>query len=133
MLRSRIRRSTLTQAAAATSRTARVTGIAASPPGPGDAGAFGAPERLRSRLSADGRGGRVPEVEPTDRGEARDDLGGLTHACSSLRRYLMSVSILNIGRYIEMTIVPTMAPTPIISTGSMIEVSDWMLASTSSS
>ncbi len=32
-----------------------------------------------------------------------------------------------------MTIVPTMAPTPIISSGSMIDVSDWMLASTSSS
>ena len=47
--------------------------------------------------------------------------------------YLMSVIILNIGRYIAMTIVPTITPTPIISTGSMIEVSDWMLASTSSS
>ena len=45
----------------------------------------------------------------------------------------MSVIILNIGRYIAMTIVPTITPTPIISTGSMIEVSDWMLASTSSS
>ena len=47
--------------------------------------------------------------------------------------YLMSVIILNIGRYIAMTIVPTITPTPIISTGSMIEVSDWMLVSTSSS
>ena len=49
------------------------------------------------------------------------------------RAYLISVSILNIGRYIEITIVPTMIPTPIISTGSMIEVSVWMAASTSSS
>ena len=47
--------------------------------------------------------------------------------------YLTSVSILNIGRYIEITIVPTIAPTPIIRIGSMIEVSDWMLESTSSS
>jgi hypothetical protein len=48
-------------------------------------------------------------------------------------RYLMSVSILNIGRYIEITIVPTMTPTPIIRIGSMMDVSDWMLESTSSS
>jgi hypothetical protein len=48
-------------------------------------------------------------------------------------RYLMSVSILNIGRYIAITIVPTMAPTPIIRIGSMMDVSDWMLESTSSS
>jgi hypothetical protein len=47
--------------------------------------------------------------------------------------YLMSVSILNIGRYIEITIVPTMTPTPIIRIGSMMDVSDWMLESTSSS
>src|SRR5947207_1075789 len=33
--------------------------------------------------------------------------------------YLMSVSILNIGRYIAITIVPTMKPTPIIRIGSM--------------
>ena len=48
-------------------------------------------------------------------------------------RYLISVSSLNIGRYIEMTIVPTITPTPIIRIGSMIEVSEAMLASTSSS
>jgi hypothetical protein len=41
------------------------------------------------------------------------------HAC-----YLTSVSSLNIGMYIEITIVPTIAPTPIIRSGSMIEVSD---------
>jgi len=40
------------------------------------------------------------------------------------RRYLISVSSLNIGRYIEMTIVPTMAPTPIIRIGSMMDVND---------
>ena len=47
--------------------------------------------------------------------------------------YLMSVSILNIGRYIEITMVPTMMPTPIIRIGSMIDVSDLMPESTSSS
>jgi hypothetical protein len=39
------------------------------------------------------------------------------------RRYLISVSILNIGKYIEMMITPTIMPTPIIMIGSMIEVS----------
>ena len=48
-------------------------------------------------------------------------------------RYLMSVSILNIGRYIEMMMMPTMIPTPIIMIGSMIEVSVWIDESTSSS
>ncbi len=52
-----------------------------------------------------------------------------------LRRsnYFTSCSILNIGRYIAITIVPTMTPTPIIMIGSMIEVSEAMLVSTSSS
>ena len=48
-------------------------------------------------------------------------------------RYLTSVSILNIGRYIEMMMMPTMMPTPIIMIGSTIEVSDCTAASTSSS
>ncbi len=47
--------------------------------------------------------------------------------------YLTSVSILNIGRYIEMMITPTIRPTPIIMIGSMIEVSVWIDESTSSS
>jgi hypothetical protein len=45
----------------------------------------------------------------------------------------MSVSILNIGKYIEMMMMPTMSPTPIIIRGSTIEVSDWIEVSTSSS
>ena len=49
------------------------------------------------------------------------------------RSYFTSESILNIGRYIEMMITPTMQPTPIIISGSMIEVSEEMDASTSSS
>ena len=48
-------------------------------------------------------------------------------------RYLISVSILNIGMYMAMMITPTISPTPIIISGSMIEVSDWIAASTSSS
>jgi hypothetical protein len=47
--------------------------------------------------------------------------------------YLTRLSILNIGRYIEMTITPTMAPTMIIISGSMIDVSVAIDESTSSS
>jgi PAP2 superfamily protein len=47
--------------------------------------------------------------------------------------YLTSVSILNIGRYIEMMMIPTTMPTAIIISGSMIAVSVWMDESTSSS
>ncbi len=47
--------------------------------------------------------------------------------------YWISVSSLNIGRYIEMITMPTMIPTPSIMIGSTIEVSDWIEASTSSS
>ena len=47
--------------------------------------------------------------------------------------YLTSVSILNIGRYIAMMITPTIRPTPIIITGSMMLVSVAIDASTSSS
>ena len=47
--------------------------------------------------------------------------------------YLTKLSILNIGRYMEITITPTMAPTMIIISGSMIEVSVAIDESTSSS
>ena len=47
--------------------------------------------------------------------------------------YLTSESILNIGRYIAMMITPTIRPTPIIITGSMMLVSVAIDASTSSS
>ena len=67
-----------------------------------------------------------------------DAAGSRRHSGTSERavcpaRYLTSESSLNIGRYIEMMITPTMQPTPIIISGSMIEVSDWTAASTSSS
>src|SRR5579875_2652270 len=45
----------------------------------------------------------------------------------------MSCIIRNIGRYIETMMIPTISPTPIIINGSMMEVSDWMVLSTSSS
>ena len=48
-------------------------------------------------------------------------------------RYLTSVSSLNIGRYIEITMIPTMTPTRIIISGSMIDVIEAIAASTSSS
>ena len=48
-------------------------------------------------------------------------------------RYLISVSSLNIGRYIERMIVATMQPTRMIMIGSMMDVSAEMVASTSSS
>ena len=48
-------------------------------------------------------------------------------------RYLTRLSILNIGRYIAMTMTPTIRPTRIIISGSTIDVSDWIAASTSSS
>jgi hypothetical protein len=47
--------------------------------------------------------------------------------------YLISVSILNIGRYMEMMITPTIIPTAIIMIGSMIDVSVAIDESTSSS
>ena len=49
------------------------------------------------------------------------------------QRYLTMFIMLKIGRYIEMTTTPTMAPTPIIRMGSRIDVSALMLALTSSS
>ena len=47
--------------------------------------------------------------------------------------YLTSESSLNIGRYMEMMITPTIIPTPIIMSGSMIAVSEAIALSTSSS
>jgi hypothetical protein len=57
------------------------------------------------------------------------------HAQASWRAvsYWMRLSILNIGRYIEMMITPTTMPTAIIISGSMIDVSVWIAVSTSSS
>jgi hypothetical protein len=56
-----------------------------------------------------------------------------TRSMSAQIVYLTSESILNIGRYIEITITPTMAPTMIIISGSMIDVSVEIAESTSSS
>jgi hypothetical protein len=43
---------------------------------------------------------------------------------SAIINYFTSVSILNIGRYIAMTMTPTISPTRIIISGSTIDVSD---------
>jgi hypothetical protein len=47
--------------------------------------------------------------------------------------YWISVSSLNMGRYIAMMMIPTMIPTPIIMSGSMIDVRLAIALSTSSS
>jgi hypothetical protein len=66
-----------------------------------------------------------------------DSSGDSTRRLTALRwfddDYLTSESMRNIGRYIAITMTPTMQPTRIIISGSMIEVSDWIAASTSSS
>jgi hypothetical protein len=79
------------------------------------------------------------------RGIACDAVGGLAGFarvavltrreanCGRKDRYFTRDNSLNIGRYIEMMITPTIAPTPIIIRGSMIAVSDEMAVSTSSS
>jgi hypothetical protein len=72
----------------------------------------------------------APESLATKEG-ARNDTA--VHDVGGGGGYLMSVSILNIGKYIEMMITPTISPTPIIMIGSMIEVSVWIDESTSSS
>ena len=66
-------------------------------------------------------------------GSARPLSGNESASQPASPSYLTSWSILNIGRYIEMTMTPTMQPTPIIISGSMIEVSAEIDASTSSS
>ena len=67
-------------------------------------------------------------VSPPARTHSRRRLLACLPAC-----YLISVSSLNIGRYMLMITMPTMTPTPSIMIGSTIEVSAWTEASTSSS
>ena len=74
-------------------------------------------------------------IPPSSAGSRGSPCGRWRSSAGKSARYELptSLSILNIGRYIEMTITPTMQPTPIIISGSMIEVSDETAASTSSS
>jgi Acetyltransferase (GNAT) domain len=62
---------------------------------------------------------------------------GVAMACVTMEkpidRYLISVTSLNIGRYIDRMITPTTAPTAMIMIGSMIDVRFWIETSTSSS
>jgi hypothetical protein len=74
---------------------------------------------VRGRDPGDARTGTIPRAP-----------GG---ACGGVARYCTSSKILNIGMYIEMTTMPTITPTPIIMSGSMIEVSDFSIVATSSS
>jgi hypothetical protein len=70
----------------------------------------------------------------TDRNETRPPQHAFNGRRGVFRAfYLISVRSLNIGRYIAITMTPTIMPTPIIMIGSMIDVSDWIAASTSSS
>jgi hypothetical protein len=71
-----------------------------------------------------------PAGEPS---ESEPDRCRRTVRTRARARYLISVSSLNIGRYMLMITMPTMIPTPSIMIGSTIEVSDWIDASTSSS
>ncbi len=77
--------------------------------------------------------GSVGRIHGPSIGKRGPRVEGVFDGSLSARRYLISVSSLNIGRYMLMMITPTMQPTPIIISGSMIEVSDWIAASTSSS
>jgi hypothetical protein len=67
-------------------------------------------------------------ARPWSRGEE----GGLFHPPNAAN-YWISVSSLNMGMYIEMMMMPTMIPTPIIIRGSMTEVRVAIELSTSSS
>ena len=63
----------------------------------------------------------------------RDGQPSVSPAAQMCARYLISVSSLNIGKYMLMITTPTMIPTPSIMIGSTIEVRAWIEASTSSS
>ena len=85
-------------------------------------GGFAAEEPLRPTRA---KSSWLREAEPDfARFEAEPDFD---------RRYLTRLSILNIGRYMAITMTPTIIPTRIIIRGSTIDVSDWIAASTSSS
>ena len=82
-------------------------------------------DRHRKPVAQSGRGLTGPQV--------LKEIGRSHTANQRRRRYLTSENSLNIGKYIEMMITPTIAPTPIIIRGSMIAVSEAIAASTSSS
>jgi hypothetical protein len=87
------------------------------------------------------RGLELPEAEVTALGDRKkvrtshpsDDHRPISGRGEEPGGYLISVSSLNIGRYIEMMMIPTIRPTPSIMIGSMIDVSEEIEASTSSS
>src|SRR5438105_5728024 len=108
--------------------------------------AAGDDDRLRPHLrrrpgaSGEGREQDRRNRERSDRRGRRDGQHDREHdppAHGTILRqapsYLIRLSSRNIGRYIEMMITPTIAPTRIIISGSMIEVSVAIAESTSSS
>src|SRR5581483_4228314 len=119
-------------------RPSRAPSPTCAAPSPASAGACAAsPPSCSSasdHLLREGRGtGSRRRRRPNARG-ARRRLAPLAERGGAWpRRYLTRLSILNIGRYIAITMMPTMMPTPIIISGSMIDVSAAIAASTSSS
>ena len=89
--------------------------------------------RRAARPEADHRRGVRSQEGSAARSVVVAASGAATGARAAHARYLISVSSLNIGRYMEMITMPTMTPTPSIMIGSTIEVSAWTEASTSSS
>src|SRR5439155_3711185 len=111
-------------------------------------GGLGGEERLRAVPADDVRARAPPRHVPSageappgeavrpgfgPRRRARRDARGLRRVESCRYWFPISCIILNIGRYIAMTMMPTMNPTPIIISGSMMDVRDWIVLSTSSS
>jgi hypothetical protein len=78
------------------------------------------------------RAGHRAEEELVDSPGDTHPTHAASGACVRLRQWI-SVSSLNMGRYIAMMMIPTMIPTPIIMSGSMIDVRVAMELSTSSS
>ena len=88
----------------------------------------------KNRETASPRGAAIDrdthnrDREPTGRGVPRP-----AARTPNGKPYLMSLMMLNIGRYKAMTAIPTMPPITKIMAGSMIEVSESTVAVTSSS
>ncbi len=99
--------------------------------------------RRRGRPSAaTGSSPLCSRSRPTGRSRRRQALGSASRPTSrrssdsgsaDRARYCTSWSSLNIGMYIAITMIPMIRPTPIIMSGSMIEVSEAIDVSTSSS
>ncbi len=90
------------------------------------------PGGLKARATDRGPTRQRPLDEPRP-GVHRAAVGHSGPALPLCRSYCTSSKILNIGRYMETTTTPTITPTMIIMSGSMIEVMAFSLAAISSS